>query len=86
MIGCEAKARTLTDSSRPDSRRCARAAPFARRPRVYFEEWDGPLISGIRWVSELVTLAGGEDCSRARAQSLGGPHHRRSARGAAART
>jgi iron complex transport system substrate-binding protein len=29
---------------------------------VYFEEWDEPLISGIRWVSELVTLAGGEAC------------------------
>ena len=32
------------------------------RPRVYFEEWDDPHISGIRWVSELVTIAGGEDC------------------------
>lgn len=32
------------------------------RPRVYFEEWDDPLISGIRWISELVTIAGGEDC------------------------
>ncbi len=37
-----------------------RALP--RRPRVYFEEWDEPCISGIRWVSELVGLAGGEDC------------------------
>jgi iron complex transport system substrate-binding protein len=34
---------------------------FARRPRVYFEEWDQPMISGIRWVSELVEIAGGED-------------------------
>jgi iron complex transport system substrate-binding protein len=32
------------------------------RPRVYFEEWDQPLISGIRWVAELVGIAGGEDC------------------------
>ena len=32
------------------------------KPRVYFEEWDDPMISGIRWVSELVQLAGGEDC------------------------
>jgi iron complex transport system substrate-binding protein len=38
-----------------------RAAQFKRRPRVYFEEWDGPHISGIRWVSELIHLAGGED-------------------------
>ncbi len=33
-----------------------------RRPRIYFEEWDEPAISGIRWVSELIALAGGEDC------------------------
>ncbi|MCS7101718.1 MAG: cobalamin-binding protein [Burkholderiaceae bacterium] len=37
------------------------AAALPRRPRVYFEEWDEPMISGIRWVSELVQLAGGED-------------------------
>ncbi len=29
------------------------------RPRVYFEEWDEPLISGIRWVEELIEIAGG---------------------------
>jgi iron complex transport system substrate-binding protein len=29
---------------------------------VYFEEWDEPMISGIRWVSELVEIAGGEEC------------------------
>jgi iron complex transport system substrate-binding protein len=34
---------------------------FARRPRVYFEEWDEPMISAIRWVSELIEIAGGED-------------------------
>lgn len=33
-----------------------------QRPRVYFEEWNDPLISGIRWVSELIDIAGGEDC------------------------
>ena len=32
-----------------------------RRKRVYFEEWDNPLISGIGWVSELIEIAGGED-------------------------
>ena len=35
------------------------AATFPRRPRVYFEEWDNPLISGIRWVEELIEIAGG---------------------------
>src|SRR4030095_542161 len=33
---------------------------FSRRPRVYFEEWMEPLISGIRWVEELIEIAGGE--------------------------
>jgi len=40
----------------------ASAASLPRRPRVYFEEWNEPLISGIGWVSELIELAGGEDC------------------------
>lgn len=38
------------------------AAAFHARPRVYFEEWDDPMISGIQWVSELIQIAGGEDC------------------------
>jgi iron complex transport system substrate-binding protein len=38
------------------------ASSLKRRPRVYFEEWDEPAISGIRWVSELVAIAGGDDC------------------------
>jgi iron complex transport system substrate-binding protein len=37
------------------------AALLPRRPRVYFEEWDEPLITGIRWVSELIAVAGGDD-------------------------
>lgn len=37
------------------------AALLPRRPRVYFEEWDDPLITGIRWVSELIGIAGGDD-------------------------
>lgn len=39
----------------------SRAANLGRRPRVYFEEWDEPQISCIRWVSELVGIAGGDD-------------------------
>ena len=38
----------------------AAAARLPRRPRVFFEEWDTPLIAGIRWVDELVEIAGGE--------------------------
>ncbi len=39
----------------------SRAARLRKRPRVFFEEWDDPLISGIGWVSELVEIAGGID-------------------------
>ena len=49
-----------------------RVAQLPRRPRVYFEEWDEPQISAIRWVSELVDIAGGYDIFPARARaSLG---------------
>ena len=49
-----------------------REASGRRRPRVFFEEWDEPHISAIRWVSELVGLAGGDDCFPELAtQSLG---------------
>ena len=40
------------------------ARKLPRRPRVYFEEWDEPMISGIRWVSELIEIAGGDDVFR----------------------
>jgi iron complex transport system substrate-binding protein len=45
------------------------AARFGRRPRVYFEEWDEPMISGIGWVSELVGVAGGDDAFADNARS-----------------
>src|SRR3954469_12537 len=50
------------------------AARLPRRPRVYFEEWDEPMISAIRWVSELVEVAGGEDifAERSRSQAATG--------------
>lgn len=47
-------------------------ATLPRRPRVYFEEWDVPHISAIRWVSELIGIAGGDDIfPELAAQSLG---------------
>jgi iron complex transport system substrate-binding protein len=62
MVGCEAKAAALVAELEAgvESVR-ASAARLPRRPRVYFEEWDEPQISGIRWVSELVGIAGGDD-------------------------
>lgn len=48
-----------------------RARELPRRPRVYLEEWDEPMISAIRWVSELVEIAGGEDIFAALSRSRG---------------
>jgi len=62
MIGCEAKTAALVtglEAGLESVRQAAAALP--RRPRVYFEEWDRPQISAIRWVSELIALAGGDD-------------------------
>jgi iron complex transport system substrate-binding protein len=63
LLGCEAKARGLADELQTGLEQIkTAAAALSRRPKVYFEEWDEPQISGIQWVSELVTLAGGNDC------------------------
>ena len=49
----------------------ASAQALPKRPRVYFEEWDEPMISAIRWVSELIEIAGGEDVFSSRSHSQG---------------
>jgi len=60
MIGCQRDAEQLADGLRADLDRIrVVGASRATRPRVFFEEWDEPLISGIRWVEELVEIAGG---------------------------
>jgi iron complex transport system substrate-binding protein len=62
LVGRSEAGATLADSlSQRLDGACARSRDLPRRPRVYFEEWDEPAISGIRWVSEIVTAAGGED-------------------------
>ena len=63
MIGCEAKTAALVErlAKHVEGVRDA-GAKLPARPRVYFEEWDDPQISGIRWVSELIGIAGGDDC------------------------
>jgi iron complex transport system substrate-binding protein len=62
LVGCVTKAAELVEKLEAGIERIrASAARFTRRPRVYFEEWDEPQISGIRWVSELVGIAGGDD-------------------------
>ena len=50
----------------------ARARQLEKPPSVYFEEWDEPMISAIRWVSELIEIAGGKDCFPELAVCAGG--------------
>jgi iron complex transport system substrate-binding protein len=62
MVGAPLMARGLVDQLEAGLAAVrARAAILPRRPRVYFEEWDEPMISGIGWVSELIEAAGGSD-------------------------
>ncbi|MGE3149812.1 MAG: ABC transporter substrate-binding protein, partial [Pseudorhodoplanes sp.] len=61
LVGAQRKADDLADSlaARVAAARKRHSAP--RRPKIYFEEWDAPMISGIGWVSELIGAAGGVD-------------------------
>jgi iron complex transport system substrate-binding protein len=62
LVGAAEKAEALA-ASLEETLEAARekAAQLPRRPRVYFEEWDEPMISGLKWVSELIEAAGGTD-------------------------
>ena len=61
IVGAEAKGLALVESLEGELEDVARsAARFPRRPRIFFEEWNDPLISGIQWVDELMEVAGGE--------------------------
>jgi iron complex transport system substrate-binding protein len=60
LVGCQPQAEALADRLERELDRIRREAErLPTRPRVFFEEWDEPLISGIRWVEELVDIAGG---------------------------
>jgi iron complex transport system substrate-binding protein len=61
VVGKDAAGTALIGELRQGLDEIAHAAKtFARRPRVYFEEWNDPLISGIEWVEELIGIAGGD--------------------------
>ena len=61
LVGCQTAAEALTDRlSAGLDRIREQASRVPKRLRVFFEEWDEPLISGIRWVEELVDIAGGQ--------------------------
>ena len=62
LVGAAGKAQRYADGLRANLERVALlSAQLPVRPKVYFEEWDEPLISGIQWVAELIRIAGGDD-------------------------
>lgn len=62
LLGLEKEAESLAETFEEELELLAgKASEFPRRLRVYFEEWDEPLISGIRWAGELIRKLGGED-------------------------
>jgi len=60
LVGCQGEAEALADRLAAGLDRIRESAShFPSQPRTFFEEWDDPLISGIRWVEELAEIAGG---------------------------
>ena len=61
LVGCGTRAEAVAQRLQDDLESIREsAAHLPRRPRIFFEEWDDPLISGIQWVEELVEIAGGD--------------------------
>ena len=61
LVGASDKSASLADALAERLERVRASCRRSDRPRVYFEEWDDPLIAGIGWVSELIEIAGGVD-------------------------
>jgi iron complex transport system substrate-binding protein len=61
LVGCGRARQPTRSQLRAASCHHSLRCPPAAKPKVYFERWDDPLISGIGWVSELIEIAGGED-------------------------
>src|SRR5207344_3293661 len=60
LVGCQPQAEKMADDLEAGLEAIRESAAATPRLRAFFEEWDDPLISGIRWVEELVTIAGGD--------------------------
>jgi iron complex transport system substrate-binding protein len=61
-LGCEGRARAVVQDMRDELKQVREySSLWPHRPRVYFEEWPDPMIAGIRWISELIEVAGGRD-------------------------
>ena len=73
IVGAQERARKLIlKLQKKRIRACAKAMQLKRRPRVYLEEWDDPMICGIRWFSQLVEECGAIDiCGKWSQESLG---------------
>lgn len=75
MVGAAVQAQQLIDELASALSAIEKSASqLPQRPRVYFEEWDDPLICGIGWVSELIEIAGGSDCFADLASSPSAKH------------
>jgi iron complex transport system substrate-binding protein len=61
LVGAAGKAEALARDYEERLRAVDESVRGSPRPKVYFEEWDDPMISGIGWVSELIGIAGGDD-------------------------
>ena len=62
LLGLESQARAVVLDMRDELKQVREfSSVWPDRPRVYFEEWHDPLIAGIRWVSEIIEIAGGKD-------------------------
>jgi iron complex transport system substrate-binding protein len=71
LVGEESKARMITQDFRTKIDLMKRkSSSLPKRPRVYFEEWDHPRLSGITWVSELIEICGGENIFREKSGAL----------------
>ncbi len=73
LIGKPEKAAVLVEQYQKNIDDCIQQAKgYTKKPVIYFEEWDDPLISGIKWVSELAGMAGGIDCFPELSEEAGG--------------
>jgi iron complex transport system substrate-binding protein len=63
LVGATEKAETIVQEIEQQIQLAhAAASGLTRKPKVYFEEWDDPMMCSIRWAAELINIAGGEDC------------------------
>lgn len=63
LVGASEKAENIVQEIEQQMKHVRETASILpRKPKVYFEEWDAPMMCSIRWAAELIAMAGGEDC------------------------